>query len=201
MVRDPNNPSQTKSSNPKDLLAAEEDRVQLGLIPGPALVHTALAFMDGARKYGAYNWREEGVGAMTYASAAKRHIQDWIDGEENASDSNVHHLAHAIACAMIIMDSQELGILVDNRPPPAPTAAMMERWKNGTFHDRPDDNLRGRGITDAIEFAEAILAGNDVEALLPWQREMLAWCEAQRNEITDRELELRGQIAIGNCIY
>lgn len=128
-MRDPNN-LQTKASNPKDLLAEEEQRVLLHLIPSPAMIHTALAFMDGARKYGPYNWREEGVGAGTYLSAARRHIADWLDGEENAPDSNVHHLGHAVACLMIIMDSQAVGNLVDDRPPPAPTSEMMEKVKN-----------------------------------------------------------------------
>ena len=129
-MRTENNP-QTKASNPKDLLAEGESRVLLHLIPSPGLIHTALAFMDGARKYGAYNWREEGVGAGTYLSAAKRHIADWLDGEENADDSGVHHLGHAVACLMILMDAQAVENLVDDRPLPAPTAEMMERVKAG----------------------------------------------------------------------
>lgn len=121
----------TKSSNPKDILAAEENRVLLHLIPSPALVHEALAMMDGGDKYGPYNFREEGVGAGTYISAALRHIRDWLDGEELAPDSGVHHLGHARACLGIILDGIAMENLVDDRPLPAPTSEMMERYKRG----------------------------------------------------------------------
>lgn len=120
---------QEKSSNPKDILARDEQRVLLSYIPSPGLIYTALAMMDGARKYGPYNWRDEGVGAHTYISAAKRHLRDWLDGEEDAPDSGVHHLGHAAACLMILMDAQAVGNLVDDRPPPAPTSEMMESVK------------------------------------------------------------------------
>lgn len=130
-MQNPENPTQTKSSNPKDLLAAGEARVPLDLIPGPALVHLALAMRDGAVKYGPYNWREEGVGARTYVAAARRHILAWLDGEENAQDSKRHHLAHAMACLAILLDAQAVGNLVDDRPPAAPTAEMMEAVKKG----------------------------------------------------------------------
>jgi hypothetical protein len=122
-------PQTTKSSNPKDVLAASEQRVLLHLIPSPALAHTAQALMDGARKYGPYNWREEGVSAVTYISATMRHLRDWLDGEELAEDSKVHHLGHAMACLAIILDGIEVGNLVDDRPLSAPTAAIHERMK------------------------------------------------------------------------
>jgi hypothetical protein len=118
--------TQKKASNPKDLLAESESRVAFALIPSTALIHLAMALADGARKYGEYNWRDEGVGAMTYVSAAERHLRDWLDGEESAADSKVHHLGHAMACLAIILDAQEIGNLVDNRPPAAPTSEMME---------------------------------------------------------------------------
>jgi hypothetical protein len=40
----------------------------------------------------------------------------WFDGEEVASDSGVHHLGHAMACLAILLDAQETGNLVDDRP-------------------------------------------------------------------------------------
>ena len=122
-------PQTTKSSNPKDVLAASEQRVLLHLIPSPALAHVAQALMDGARKYGPYNWREEGVSAVTYISATMRHLRDWLDGEEVAADSEVHHLGHAMACLAILLDAIEIENLVDDRPLPAPTAAIHERMK------------------------------------------------------------------------
>lgn len=125
-------PNQKKSSNPKDILASSESRVLLHLIPAPALIHCALAMMDGAQKYGAFNWREEGVGAGTYLSAALRHIYAYVDGSDSAPDSGIKHLGHAMACLAILLDAEALGNLVDDRPQPAPTIEMLEAVKQGS---------------------------------------------------------------------
>ena len=144
-------PQTTKSSNPKDILAASEQRVLLHLIPSTALAHVAQALMDGARKYGPYNWRKSGVSACVYISAAMRHLRDYLDGEEIAADSQVHHLGHAMACLAIILDSIEVGNLVDDRPLPAPTSEIFERMKKtrgeyglapGTMASRLADTAR-----------------------------------------------------------
>lgn len=115
-------------SNPKDLLG--QQRVPLWLIPGPALIHQALAHRNGAVKYGPFNWRENGVHVSIYTSAAMRHLLDYIDGEDRAVDSRVHHLAHAAACCNILLDCTELGNLIDDRPLPAPTAGLSERARH-----------------------------------------------------------------------
>lgn len=105
---------QIKSTNPKDILAV--NRVPLWLIPPTAKVHQALGHLDGAIKYGPYNWRDEAVSYMQYVSAAQRHLDDIIDGEDYAHDSQVHHAAHAIATLNIILDAMALGNLIDDRP-------------------------------------------------------------------------------------
>lgn len=97
----------------------------LSLIPGLARVHLAEAFRDGAAKYGAANWRQDPVTTSTYLNAAERHLVSWQDGEETASDSGVHHLAHAAACLLILLDAQAAGTLQDDRPTAAPTAALI----------------------------------------------------------------------------
>lgn len=113
-----------KSTNPKDSIGIK--KVPLSLVPGPALVHQAMAHKNGAVKYGPYNWRTEGVSAQVYVDACLRHIRAWYDGEEQADDSKVHHLGHAIACLNIILDSQAVGNLVDDRPVPAPTQDLLD---------------------------------------------------------------------------
>lgn len=97
----------------------------LSLIPGQARVLLAEAFRDGALKYGPANWRIDPVTASTYLNACERHIVAWQDGEENASDSGVHHLAHAAGCLMILLDAQASGTLQDDRPPPSNTADLI----------------------------------------------------------------------------
>jgi hypothetical protein len=75
-----------------------------------------MAMMDGAKKYGPYNWRAKKVVASIYIDAAMRHLATWFEGQETASDSKVHHLGHAIACCAILLDAQATGNLVDDRP-------------------------------------------------------------------------------------
>lgn len=97
----------------------------IALIPGPALVMAAEAMRDGAKKYGPANWREKPVTTSTYTSAAMRHLLAWIDGEENAPDSGVHHLGHVMGCIAIIIDAQAQGTLNDDRPTPGRTAQLL----------------------------------------------------------------------------
>lgn len=117
--------SEEAGTNPKDLIGITKP--DISLIPGVALVHCSTAMMNGAKKYSPYNWRSKKIQAMIYASAAMRHLASWIDGQENAKDSKVHHLAHAMACSAILLDAIEGGHLNDNRPPKGMTAELIER--------------------------------------------------------------------------
>ena len=113
-------------TNPKDLIGAKKPR--LSLVPPAGLVYAALAMANGADKYGAYNWREKKVQAMIYLEACVRHVLSWQDGEEDARDSGVPHLAHALACLLILIDAKETGNLIDNRPKGGVTAELIERY-------------------------------------------------------------------------
>lgn len=84
-------------------------------VPFTAVFHASLAHLHGALKYGRFNWRKDPVSASTYIDAAMRHINEWKEGAQIASDSGVHHLAHAIACLNIIIDAQEHETLIDDR--------------------------------------------------------------------------------------
>ncbi len=107
-------------------------KVPLGLFPSSALIYGALAFAEGAEKYGPYNWRDKAVEAMTYVHAAERHLRAWLDGEEDTADSGQHHLGHAIACLAILVDAREQGNLIDNRPIASPAAKLLTRFERGT---------------------------------------------------------------------
>ncbi len=113
--------------NPKAAFGATKPSV--GLIPPIALLHEAMAFEDGARKYGAYNWRENPVEAMTYINAMYRHLGLWLDGDEVTRDTNVHNLGAIRACCGILLDCIEAGTLIDNRPKPAPSDSVQNRLK------------------------------------------------------------------------
>lgn len=104
-------------------------KVPLGLVPAASTVYEALALAEGAEKYGPYNWRETAVEATTYAHAALRHLHLWLDGEDIDPESGKPHLGHAKACLGILADATECGKLIDNRPLPAPTGELLQRWK------------------------------------------------------------------------
>lgn len=106
--------SKATTVNPKDLVG--NTKVSITKLPVIGTIMGAMAMMDGAEKYGPYNWREKDVVAHIYVDAAMRHWMDWFEGQEAASDSKVHHLGHAIACAAIILDAQANGNLIDDRP-------------------------------------------------------------------------------------
>lgn len=71
--------------NPKDAVGAL--KVALELLPGAADIETARAYMDGARKYGAYNWRKHAVKMTVYIGAARRHLSLLLDGEMYSRDT------------------------------------------------------------------------------------------------------------------
>lgn len=119
--------TESKPTNPKDLVGIK--KLRMSLIPPAAKAHLAAAMQNGAEKYGAYNWREKGVRASIYLDAIDRHWNAWMDGEELAADSGVHHLGHLMACAAILLDSIELGNFVDDRPLPGPFLKVLERYR------------------------------------------------------------------------
>ena len=67
-------------NNPKTALGIL--KVPLHLVPPSAKHYLALAFKDGAAKYGPYNWRDKTVSSSVYVAAAGRHIDAWWDGED-----------------------------------------------------------------------------------------------------------------------
>lgn len=114
--------------NPKTVLGAT--KVPLHLVPPAATHYTALAFADGARKYGPYNWREQGVSASVYVSAAKRHLDAYWDGQDESDDAKVHHLGHVMACCAIMLDAMNVGKLNDDRPPKGPAAKLQAEYSD-----------------------------------------------------------------------
>jgi len=99
----------------KEALGIKADKPQLSLIPPTALRQEARA-MENGLKYGRCSYRKPGIiTANKMADAMMRHIQDWLEGEDNAPDSGVHHLAHVRAGAGILLDLINRGILRDDR--------------------------------------------------------------------------------------
>lgn len=114
-------------ANPKAIFG--NAKVDLSLVPPAASIYLALGMMNGAGKYGPYNWRLTKVEAMTYLAAAKRHIDKVIDGQDLDEESGFPELGHAMASLAIFADALETNNLIDNRPPKGSCATLLEKWK------------------------------------------------------------------------
>jgi len=121
-----------KPTNPKDMVAVS--KLPLHLVPDTLKTYAALAFTEGATKYGAYNWRVAGVSASVYLAALERHVSKWRNGEEVDPATKVPHLANAIACLAIILDAQLCGKLTDDRPPSAPMSTLIDSFEGVVKH-------------------------------------------------------------------
>lgn len=122
----------TKHTNPKDSIGAT--KVPYDLIPEGALAEMAMAFLEGASKYGKYNWRAMGVRSSIYYSAMRRHMAKWLNGEEADEMTHVHHLGSVMACCAIILDAQLCDKLNDDRPPKAPVSKKIDSLKGEVAH-------------------------------------------------------------------
>ncbi len=114
-----------KPANPKQ--AFGDKKLATGTVPPALLLGAAKAFGEGAKKYGAFNWRVSKVEAMTYAAALLRHVCAYIDGEDVDPESSTGklHLEGIAACAGILLDCTYGNFLIDNRPPKGPAPEMV----------------------------------------------------------------------------
>jgi hypothetical protein len=131
-------------NNPKTAIGVT--KVPLHLVPPAGMHHTALAFADGAKKYGPYNWREKNVSASVYYAAALRHLMAWWDGEDKSSDAGVHHLGHVMACCAILLDGESIGMMNDDRPPKGAIAALQQAYSES--NKKTEEPLIGRSATN-----------------------------------------------------
>ncbi len=116
--------AETKDTNPKDAIGST--KLPMHLIPGTAKAALAIAFLEGALKYGKYNWRVAGVRASIYVDAMERHLEKWKNGEDEDPETRVPHLASIMACAAIIIDAALCDKLTDDRPPTAPASGYID---------------------------------------------------------------------------
>lgn len=113
-------------SNPKTAMGMKKP--PLSVIPTAALIHLGVVMGLGAKKYGAFNFREKDVSSSVYIDAAMRHLLSWWDGESTDPESGASHLAHAMACCAILLDAASVGKLIDNRPLPGKASALIRQF-------------------------------------------------------------------------
>jgi len=104
----------TNPTDPKG--EAGSKKAPMWLLPPFSLEQQAWAHKEGQEKYQAYNWRSTKVCASTYISAILRHWGKFLNGQNLDEHSGAHHLGHIAANCNILMDAQERGCLIDDRP-------------------------------------------------------------------------------------
>lgn len=118
-----------KSTNPKAQQGMKKPPMHL--VPAAGNVHEAMAFKDGADKYGPYNWRNDPVDVSTYIAAAQRHLDLYRNGQDYTSDTGVHNLGAVRACLNIILDAEAQGNLIDDRPPAQNLEKLVDQYTVG----------------------------------------------------------------------
>jgi hypothetical protein len=104
-----------KQSNPKDAIGSL--KVPYHLLPAPVIAEMALGMLEGACKYGAFNYRVIGVRFSVYYSACRRHLDAFLEGEDIDPDSQLSHITKAITSLVVIRDAMIRGKMHDDRPP------------------------------------------------------------------------------------
>lgn len=93
----------------------DQRKPPLALNPPHALEEMAKGFGYGAEKYGQYNFLG-GIAVTRTLSAALRHINAFLKGEDNDIESGNSHLGHALASiAMTVENYKVHGKKVDDR--------------------------------------------------------------------------------------
>ena len=104
----------TKDTNPKDRIGIR--KAPLSVVPAQVLAELGVAMMEGALKYGAFNYRTAGVRSSVYYDATIRHIFSWWEGEDIDPDSGLSHVTKAIASLTVLRDAMINDMCTDDRP-------------------------------------------------------------------------------------
>ena len=110
--------------NPKDAIGST--KVPLHLVSPIAKAFAAIGHFLGNVKYGAWNWRAGGARASVYRAALERHMDRWWSGEELDPVDGTPHLANALCCINILIETQYAGNMIDDRPPKVDVARAYE---------------------------------------------------------------------------
>lgn len=104
----------SKPTNPKDAIGIA--KLPLHLVSPIVKAYAAIAHFLGNVKYGAWNWRAGGARVSVYVSALARHIDRYWEGEWYDPEDGTPHLANALACINILIETHHKKNITDDRP-------------------------------------------------------------------------------------
>ena len=126
-----------KSTNPKDAIGVR--KAPMSTVPPAVLAELGVAMLEGAAKYGKYNYRVAGVRASVYYDALMRHLFAWWEGEDIDPDSGLSHITKAIACLTVLRDAQMRSMVTDDRPPKSTPFYARLNESSGVIIDKHAD--------------------------------------------------------------
>lgn len=102
-----------KPLNPKAIEGRKKR--QYHYIPLNVLDEIADGMAEGARKYGAFNWRQTKIEMSDYYNSTIRHLNAWFSGQDIDPDSGIHHLSKAITGLVVVRDAIAQESCIDDR--------------------------------------------------------------------------------------
>lgn len=105
-----------KPTNPKDSIGIRKPRCYHAMSAHVRRL-VSIGMMEGAMKYGAFNYRPAAVRGSVYYDATNEHMDCWWEGEDTDPDSGLPHVIKAICSLYVLADAIITGNLVDDRPP------------------------------------------------------------------------------------
>jgi nucleoside 2-deoxyribosyltransferase len=103
---------------------------RMDLIPPEPLWELARVYGFGATKYDDHNYLKGYDYSLSFG-ALLRHVTQWMNGEDNDSESGLHHLAHAAWHCFALMMYQAHGLGTDDRLPAATGIAPRTITRTG----------------------------------------------------------------------
>ena len=92
-----------------------DGKLMYDLIPELAMEEMAKLYTFGANKYSARNW-EQGLVFMETIAAIRRHIKEFVKGEDIDKESGCHHMASAAFGCLALVEFYYTHKGTDNRP-------------------------------------------------------------------------------------
>lgn len=183
-------PDPKKDTNPKDRIGSS--KLPLSLLSGTAKIEWCLAQLEGALKYGTWNWRSAGIRVSIYLDALERHLEKYKNGEDRDPDTLVHHLGSVMACAAIILDALPLGKLGDDRPPRAPVSELMDQAVDRVLHlqDLHGSKHPHHYTIEDSQWAPENSPPSTTESTMPRQRQRSSVPPETRPDERPRQLDL-----------
>lgn len=95
----------------------DKEKDQWHLMPEAALTEVLKVLMDGAKKYGDFNWLDNAhqVDIVRYMNALERHLKSFKQGGNKDAESGHYEMAHIACNALFILTMQMKNLGTDTR--------------------------------------------------------------------------------------